>query len=196
MDHDKSFWENLYKTKDTGWDIGYASTPLVEYIDQIHDKKKHILIPGAGNAYEAEYLHKLGYQNVFILDISEQPLTNFLERVPTFPKDNLIQQNFFDHIGVYDLILEQTFFCALNKELRPNYVKKMHELLCDSGQLVGLLFNAPMNEDKPPYGGNRALYLELFSPYFEVLLMETDHNSIQPRSDKELFFKMKKKLNH
>jgi len=63
-----------------GWDIGYPSTPIKEYADQLTDKSIQILIPGAGNAYEAEYLWKQGFSNVHILDISEIPLKEFKKR--------------------------------------------------------------------------------------------------------------------
>ncbi len=48
---EENYWTNRYKIESTGWDIGYASTPLKEYIDQLSDKTIRILIPGAGNAY-------------------------------------------------------------------------------------------------------------------------------------------------
>ncbi|MDX1544111.1 MAG: SAM-dependent methyltransferase, partial [Christiangramia sp.] len=45
------FWSTRYRDNRTGWDIGYISTPLKEYIDQLEDKELKILIPGAGNSY-------------------------------------------------------------------------------------------------------------------------------------------------
>ena len=54
----KSFWEDKYVNFETGWDIGYISTPIKSYIDKLKNKEISILIPGAGNAYEAEYLYK------------------------------------------------------------------------------------------------------------------------------------------
>ena len=53
---DKEYWNEKYLQGSAGWDIGYASTPLVEYFSQLTDKNLRILIPGCGNAYEAEYL--------------------------------------------------------------------------------------------------------------------------------------------
>ena len=50
---DRAYWNNRYKEKRTGWDIGYASTPLVKYFKRLTDKVTRILIPGCGNAYEA-----------------------------------------------------------------------------------------------------------------------------------------------
>ena len=118
MDLTKDFWNNRYKNKETGWDIGYASTPLKNYIDQLENKEIRILIPGCGNAYEAEYLHLKGFNNVFLLDIAPMALQQFSERVPDFPKKHLIQENFFEHQGNYNLILEQTFFCAIKPKLQ------------------------------------------------------------------------------
>ena len=71
------YWSNRYQTNDFSWDIGEISTPLKEYIDQLSDKNIPILIPGAGNAYEAEYLHHKGCKNVFVLDYALEPLQNF-----------------------------------------------------------------------------------------------------------------------
>ena len=48
---EQKYWSNRYEEDRTGWDIGYPSTPLKEYIDQLTDKTISILIPGAGNAY-------------------------------------------------------------------------------------------------------------------------------------------------
>ena len=55
-----SFWNERYSTNQTGWDLKGPSTPLKEYIDQITNKNIKILIPGCGNAYEAEYLLEKG----------------------------------------------------------------------------------------------------------------------------------------
>lgn len=55
----------------------------------------------------------------------------------------------------FDLIIEQTFFCALDPKLRPEYAVKMAELLKPGGRLVGVLFNDTLNNDKPPFGGTK-----------------------------------------
>lgn len=189
---EESYWTDRYYKEETGWDIGYISTPIKEYIDQLRDKSLKILIPGAGNAYEAEYLWKEGFKNVWVLDISTVPLRHIKQRVPNFPDDQLIHEDFFDHSGQYDLILEQTFFCALDPKLRPAYVEKTHELLRPGGKLVGLLFQIPLHSDKPPFGGNKAEYFNLFSGKFSIETMETAYNSIAPRMGNELFIRMLK----
>lgn len=185
----REFWENKYKQGDIGWDIGYVSPPLKDYIDQLTDKNLKILIPGAGNAYELIYLVENGFTNTYILDIAKPPLEAIREKLPNFPEERLLEGDFFDlNIGDFDLILEQTFFCALNPQLRSKYVLKMKNLLKPNGKLAGLLFNFPLSKSGPPFGGDTAEYTALFEKHFNIKLLKTAYNSIKPRAGKELFF--------
>ncbi|MBT8275221.1 MAG: methyltransferase domain-containing protein [Bacteroidia bacterium] len=189
----EGYWNHRYLQGETGWDIGYVSTPLQAYFDQLTNKDLRILIPGGGNSYEAEYLFKQGFTNIYVLDISVIALQNFQKRVPDFPLEQLLHQDFFDLNDRFDLIVEQTFFCALNPSERSRYVVKMHSLLKENGKLAGLLFNIPLFEDHPPFGGNEQEYRQLFSEYFSIDIMETAHNSIPKRAGNELFIKLQKK---
>lgn len=189
----KEFWDNRYLNDDTGWDIGSISTPIKEYIDQLTDKTIKILIPGCGNAYEAEYLFNKGFKNVYLIDLSPIALANFQKRVPHFDENNLICDDFFNLSASFDLIIEQTFFCAINPTLRSKYAEQVAHLLSKNGKLVGLLFNEELNHDKPPFGGNKNEYLTCFLPYFKIEIMELSYNSITPRKGRELFIKMFKK---
>jgi thiopurine S-methyltransferase len=155
---DGDYWTNRYKNNEIGWDLGTVSNPLKEYFNQLTNKDISILIPGAGNAYEAEYLFDNGFKNITIIDISAEPLQNIKKRIPGFPESKLIFGDFFNHQHQYDLIIEQTFFCALRPSLRQAYAKKMHQLLKNKGKLVGVLFNDELNSDKPPFGGNKEEY--------------------------------------
>jgi len=190
----KSFWVDRYAKGETGWDIGAVSLPLKEYIDQIKDKNIALLVPGAGHAYEAEYLWQNGFVNLVVIDIAETPLNNFSERVPDFPKQNLICENFFEHKGSYDLIIEQTFFCAISPEDRTKYARKCYELLKMNGKLVGLLFDFPLTVEGPPYGGDFNSYKNIFADYFNFHTFAPCYNSIKPRLGRELFFIFEKKI--
>lgn len=189
----KTYWEELYNSNQTGWNIGYVSKPLKTYIDQLKDKSIKILIPGAGNSYEAEYLWHSGFKNVYVLDIAQQPLDNFKNRVPDFPEHQLINADFFQLDDNFDLIIEQTFFCALNPSLRQAYVNRMHKLLKPSGKLVGLLFNFDLTHVGPPFGGSISEYKSLFMDKPKMKIMEPSINSIKERQGKELFFIFEKK---
>ncbi|CAM4284523.1 SAM-dependent methyltransferase [Flavobacterium terrigena] len=192
MKLNKEYWENRYQTDSAKWDIGHVSTPLKEYIDQLKNKDIKILIPGAGNAYELDYLIEKGFHNVFVIDFAQQPIDAILSRNKDLEK-HIIQGDFFNHNETYDLIIEQTFFCALNPSLRENYVSKMHDLLSDKGKISGLLFNFPLTEAGPPFGGSYEEYVNLFSEKFTIKTLEPAYNSIKPRANTELFFTFEKK---
>lgn len=189
---DKEFWNNRYETAQTGWDIGFPSTPLKTFIDKIKNKDKSILIPGCGRAYEAEYLHLKGFRKVTIIDLSPLALGDFSKRLPSFPKRQLIEGDFFEHQGQYDLILEQTFFCAIEPNLRKDYVKHTSDLLNKNGKIVGLLFAEEFGKDHPPFGGTKEEYLELFSSHYDIEKMDIASNSIEARKGRELFISLKK----
>ncbi len=188
----KIFWDHKYQNQSTGWDIGYISTPIKEYIDQLKLKSQDILIPGCGNSYEGEYLHENHFSNSHLIDISGNAVQNFKTRVPSFPSELIFEEDFFKHNSNYDLIIEQTFFCALPPSMRSEYVKQMHALLKPKGKLVGLLFDTPLNENHPPFGGSLREYQELFAPLFHIMVMERAYNSITPRQGIELFIILKK----
>ena len=190
--YNKTYWDEKYAGNKTGWDIGYISPPLQSYFDQIKNKEISILIPGAGNAYEAEYLFNNGFRNLTIIDIAAQPLLNLKHRIPLIEDKFLIHEDFFDHKGSYDLIIEQTFFCALDPKLRIAYAKKMKELLKLNGKLVGVLFNRKFNHDGPPFGGNIVEYKSIFSEYFNIHTLNTSYNSILPRKEQEVFINFEK----
>lgn len=192
MELNASFWNDRYLTNDIGWDIGYVSPPLQQYFDQLTDKNLKILIPGGGNSYETEYLFSKGFTNVYVADLSATALQNIKQRIPGFPEHQLIHGNYFDLDLTFDLIIEQTFFCAISPSLRQDYVTQTHQLLAPQGKLVGLLFDIPLNDDQPPFGGSKEEYNRLFNPYFDIQLMEPCYNSIEKRVDSELFIKMVK----
>jgi SAM-dependent methyltransferase len=184
----KRFWEHRYEHEQTGWDLGAVSPPLKAFIDHLSNKEVAILIPGCGNGYEAEYLLASGFSNVTVLDIAEMPLQNLQKRLSDPEGLQLVCTDFFEHKGQYDLILEQTFFCALDPARRTDYVQQMHSLLKPGGHLAGVLFNVEFEKEGPPFGGEEMEYRKIFKPFFKMLKMDICENSVQPRMNTELFF--------
>lgn len=186
---ESGFWTERYRQHQTGWDVGYATQPIVNIINKVSNKSARILLPGAGNAWEGEYIWNQGFENLHILDFAQPALDAFKNRVPDFPHEQLICDDFFNHSGQYDLILEQTFFCAIHPSLRPKYVAKMWELLAQGGVLTGVLFDDALNDDRPPFGGNSFEYLKHFSHIFNQLSLIKCPNSIPERAGRELLLR-------
>jgi methyl halide transferase len=173
----QNYWDAQYQAKTTGWDLGVVSPPLKAYIESLEDKNIRVLIPGCGNTYEAEYLLEKGFTKVTVIDIAPT-LVSFLRKK-------------FEHDAAYDLIFEQTFFCALPPTMRQRYVWKMHQLLAPKGILVGLLFNRTF-EAGPPFGGSKEEYQSLFNSSFDFKQFDVCQNSVAPRANSELFVALQK----
>ncbi|MFN0082015.1 MAG: methyltransferase [Ferruginibacter sp.] len=190
---DENYWSNRYRNDEMSWDLGRVSPPLKAYFDQLTNKQLSVLIPGCGNAHEVAYLLEKGFTNITLIDISPIPVEKLkLQFAPYLKKElHIICGDFFNLNQTFDLILEQTFFCALRPSLRQEYVLKMTELLSSNGKLVGLLFNRAF-DGGPPFGGSKKEYQQLFLDRFHIQTMAESYNSAGPRQGSELFVIFKK----
>lgn len=191
---DESYWNLQYQSQTTGWDLGAVSPPIKEYIDQLKDTSISVLIPGCGNTYEAEYLLEKGFTNITVIDIAPTLVEKLKQKFKNTTTIRVLLGDFFELQDRYDLILEQTFFCALPPHMRQQYVWKMHQLLTENGKIVGLFFNRDF-EISPPFGGNQKEYEKLFAPAFDLKTLSVCVNSASPRAATELFFIFQKKEN-
>lgn len=190
---DQSFWNTRWENDETGWDIGYASPAITEFFENFQNKNAAVLIPGCGNAYEAEYLLQNGFTDITLIDIAPKAVEKLRKKFLNNPHIRIICEDFFEHQGQYDIIVEQTFFCAISPEMRDKYVTKTYELLKDEGTVTGVLFNKDFGAPFPPFGGTREEYQKRFSPYYDIRVMDDCYNSIPPRAHTELFIYLKKK---
>ena len=169
-----------------------VSPPLKDYIGSLENKDLKILIPGCGNAYEAQYLLDKGFKNITLIDFSKVVTDKLKEKYKNRPII-IVNKNFFDHKGKYDLILEQTFFCALEPSLREKYVDKCYGLLKANGKIAGVFFNKRFAPAEPPFIATNDEYRRLFQPQFTFLKFESCRNSTGPGMGYELFFEFEKK---
>jgi hypothetical protein len=188
----QQYWNDRHSNEDTPWHLQSISPPLKVYIDQLKDKHNRILIPGAGHPHEASYLLALGFTNITVCDISELAIENIRNFIGPSDAITYFSGDFFELEGTYDLILEQTFFCALEPALRGNYIQKMYDLLAENGTLAGLLFASEFAFEGPPFGGTIEEYKTLFGKNLYILSIDMCYNSVVPRQGNELFFICKK----
>lgn len=186
--HNSTYWQKRYESGDTPWDIGHGSPALLNYVynNWSDSKDACILIPGGGRAYEISQLAKNGFGQVFVCDWSESAIAESKRVNPDVPETQFLCQDFFALKGPYDLILEQTFFCAIPPKMRSDYVKKVHQLLQPTnGVLAGVFFDREFEHEGPPHGGSISEYKELFSPYFDIISSGWAEDSIEPRKGSE-----------
>lgn len=182
------YWDVKHEHGETPWQLNIPSPPITAYLDQLRDKNIRVLIPGAGQGLELDYLLMNGYKHIDVCDVSLHAIERLKERVGDNTSVNFIKGDFFDLQGQYDLILEQTFFCALEPDLREAYINKMYDLLSENGKIVGLLFASHFPMDGPPYGGELNEYKQLFQTKLHIKTIDMCYNSVKPRNRNELFF--------
>jgi SAM-dependent methyltransferase len=190
---DQNFWNERYLLNETGWDLAQVSPPLKAYIDQLTNKNLRILIPGCGNSYEAEYLLEHGFTDITVIDIAPALVNRLKSKFQSNQNIEIVLGDFFTHKAEYDLVLEQTFFCALNPELRKSYVEAMTGLLAVGGKLAGVFFNKEFETPGPPFGGTFTEYQTLFKNAFNFRIFEPCNNSFHKRADSELFVILERK---
>ena len=184
--HRKEYWNSRWKEGKTGWDLGMPSPPLLHLIGTLNPgKSSRILIPGCGNAWEAEWLAAQGFTNITLVDIAPELCRVLEQGFAQTPAITIICADFFELQGPYDLILEQTFFCAILPELRAQYVEKMKELLAPNGTLAGVLFDTDFPFEGPPFGGHAKEYKPLFEQHFSSVSIEKCSHSAAPRAGTE-----------
>jgi len=188
----KNFWNNRWETGQTGWDIGTPAPAFVSYFSNFLQKNAAVLIPGCGNGHEAEFLLSIGFTNITVIDIAPKAVAILNEKFRSNPNIEILCGDFFQHEGSYDYIVEQTFFCAIDPNLREAYAQKTHDLLRPKGKIIAILFDRTF-EGGPPYGGSKEEYIQLFTPNFNILFIEVNQQSIPQRMGSELFGVFEKK---
>ncbi|WZH43733.1 S-adenosyl-L-methionine-dependent methyltransferase [Fusarium acuminatum] len=160
-------------------------------------QKKTALVPGCGRGHDVLLLSSWGY-NVWGLDYSaaakEEAIKNqkqaesegLYKPIEGLDKGEIhwvtgdfFQQDWVKGAGVdgkFDLIYDYTFLCALPREARPKWARRMTELLSHDGRLICLEFPStkPMSANGPPWGVSPELYEALLASPGEEIAYNDD----------------------
>ena len=191
-------WQRHYEENDLGWDLGQVAPPFVKLWQEEKLPLGKVLVPGCGRGHEVVFLAENGF-DVTAIDFSSGAVT-YLKNA--LKKRNLegriLHQDFFSldesHEGVYDLVLEQTFFCAISPKQRRDYVLNVSRILKPGGILVGLFYHTD-EQGGPPYNTTREDIEIHFSKKFEIQELDKTSLSTEQRKDKEWLGILKKPEN-
>jgi SAM-dependent methyltransferase len=184
-------WNERYQSADTPWDL---SGPTPEFTRLIQEgrlpPKGRVLVPGGGRGHDAILFAQRGYE-VDLVDFAPKALEAALAEASRHKATVFAYcQDFFGlpslpyHRASYDILLEYTFFCAIDPALRKKYVEAAAALLKPGGVLAGLFFPLETNKPGPPFLVSEKEVRELFAPSFE-LMIEKPRASVKPRDGRE-----------
>lgn len=189
-------WQKHYDDDDLMWDLGEPSPPFVRWWNGFTDAPGKAVVPGCGQGHEVSLLAGSGWE-VTAVDFAPGAITRLEKRLAEEGRSaRLLNQDFFEidasHDGRYDLLLEQTFFCAIHPENRPLYVDTVHRLLRPGGKIVGLFYETGQ-PGGPPFNTSRGDVVDHFSGRFEIAVLEKTPHSAEHRRGKEWFAELRKK---
>ena len=193
------FWGAKYRVADWGWDLGQVSPPFVKVWESGLLKPGRMLIPGCGRGWEALYFAEKGFK-VTALDFAPEALIEVERRANEAGLEiDECRQDFLnlspELIGCFDVILEQTCFCAIHPTQRPRYVAAAKSCLKPGGELIGLFYST-RERGGPPFDTDPEDVRRLFEPFFELEHFALTPNSHPRRLGQEWLGMFRKKSRH
>lgn len=184
----KDDWQHHYETDDLRWDLEGVSPPFARLWENNELLPGKAIIPGCGRGHEVLYLAERGFE-VTAVDFAEGAVALLTQNLRDRGLEaEVLFQDFFelssDYDQRFDLMLEQTFFCAITPSLRLRYVDTAARLLKSGGLLVGLFYETN-EEGGPPFNTTYEDVQSHFSRRFTVERLEKAAHSIERRKDKE-----------
>jgi methyl halide transferase len=186
-----SDWNERYLNQDTPWDLA-SPTPEFERLLESGrlPKKGRVLVPGGGRGHDAILFAQKGYEvdlvdfapaalEAALITASQKKATIFAYRQDFFALPSLAYHH------NYDILLEYTFFCAIDPSLRMKYAEAAASMLRPGGWLVGLFFPLASDKPGPPFVVSRKEIESVFAPYFEMEF-EEPRSSVKPRAGREI----------
>ena len=181
-------WERHYDENNLEWDLGEVAPPFVCLWEEMRISPCKAIVPGCGRGHEVIFLAERGFQ-VTAIDFT-QGAVGLTKRALSKKSlsGEVLQQDFFElascHNNQFDLMLENTFFCAITPVMRHRYVSIAERILKPGGLLIGLFYETG-KEGGPPFNTSKSDVEEYFSELFVIKMLSKTSHSAEQRQDKE-----------
>ena len=142
------FWEDIYISNDTGWDLGRPTPVFYKIASEIKPKK--LCIIGCGRGYDAVMFAKNNFR-VTAVDFAPSAI-EALDKMAKIEQlnINILKDNIFNMFPTFankfDYVVEQTCFCAIHPSRRHEYSELVYGILKPRGKLIGVWF--PLDKKK------------------------------------------------
>ncbi len=194
---DRSFWNQRYLDKNTGWDLGQVAPPFVRLVESgMLPVGGRVLIPGAGRCHEGIYLAGCGF-DVTCVDFAPEAVREARDAADRAGvKMEVLEEDFFEldpriH-GRFDYLIEHTCFCAIDPSMREAYAEKSFQMIRPGGMLIGL-FYAHGREGGPPWTTTESEIRTLFAKRFDLIDLAVSDCSVDSRKGEELLGRLQRK---
>jgi SAM-dependent methyltransferase len=165
-------WNEAYRVGDTPWDKGYASPPLLDFMEN-RPILGRVLVTGCGTGHDVRALAAQG-ADVVGLDIAESALRK-AKKFPRAGHERYVCDDFLDpkaiQLGAFDWLVEHTCLCALDPVHRRAYAQSVRGVLKPGGYFLAVFFREveDYTGQGPPHPISAEAIDELFGCDFEQL---------------------------
>ena len=182
-------WEQRYQDKGDRWNLGFPAPPFVSLLASTDAPQPgKLAVIGCGKGHDALFFAELGFE-VTGFDFAPSAIA---EATATAKAKGIsarfVRQNIFaldkEFVGSFDYVLEHTCFCAIDPNLRSQYVEVVKNLLSTGGKLIALFYTHD-RPGGPPFGVKPEEVLEYFAADFELIVFRKAEDSIPRRQGNE-----------
>ncbi len=193
-------WEQHYLDDHTPWDKGEPSPGLLQFLAKA-PLTGQILVPGCGLGHDVRAIASASpAAEVVGLDVAPSAIRGARE-LSQLPNETYVEGDFFrlpaEYVGAFDWIWEHTCFCAIDPEMRGGYVQAVRRVLKPSGQLLGVFYLDPYDEEhcredgRPPFGCTVDELESRFGPSFQIVDSWSPTATYEGREEREWMMLLK-----
>ncbi|HZD11065.1 MAG TPA: methyltransferase domain-containing protein [Candidatus Binatia bacterium] len=193
----QEFWQSLYEKGRTGWDLGGPTPVFRRVLEERQLPPGRMIVLGAGRGYDARLFARHAFQ-VTAVDFAPAAIRELHARNDGRAPLAIVKSDIFDlnpilH-GVFDYVLEYTFYCAIEPSRRDAYATIVQQLLKPQGRFVGLIFPLGSRENGPPYSVDTDELAEMLQRRgFQLEHREIPTDSVPGRFGREELLIMRKR---
>lgn len=188
-----TMWHERWQENKTAWDLS-GPHPLTEELLELAARLApgscvgKWLIPGCGRAHDAKVLLNHGIKQVVAKDLVPKAIDEARSLYGSMIGLTLSCGDVTDvsksEVASYSGVFDRAMLCALNGDLRINYVKAITACLKPGGVFASIPFAETGNPDSgPPFAVSDGDLRDIFKPYFEILYLEP---RISPACDQKI----------
>lgn len=196
---DRSFWQSIYDAGDTKFDLGGPSAPFVDWLDAEKPAAGRAIVPGCGRGHDALELARRGWDALGV-DFAPSAIRDATEnaRRAGLPKARFLEADLYalgpEHDGAYDLLFEQTCYCAIEPHRRDEYAQLAARWVKPRGWLVFVAFPVDGRAGGPPFNIGVDEVPLRFARAFDLVHSGVPARASAPgRTGKELFALLRRK---
>lgn len=183
------FWTPYYLEEAQPWAIEEPCPPVFNWLKAQPDwPRGRVLVPGCGLGLEPQEWARQGFE-VVGMDFSPKAI----ELAKARDTDKSVDYRVGDILnppeelrGQFDMVFEQTCYCAIDPRDRPRYRRSVIELLKPGGWLVGVFYQG-RHEESPPFAITLEEVRQDFEQAFRIERLELAQDSVERRKDQEWF---------